>query len=87
MFLVSDFEEEEKEYVVDRILDRRLVVHDSIPTPECYEYLVAWKDCSEEENTWEPYEYVKNCKAELKELNQRLHMAQKASSLTIKIES
>ena len=80
LFLVSELDDEEKEYAVDKILDRRLVVDGPNPTPECYEYLVAWKDCSEEEDSWEPYENVKKCQMELEEFHQRLNKKKKESS-------
>ena len=71
--------EDEKEYAVDKILDRRLVVDGPNPMPECYVYLVAWKDCSEEEDSWEPYENVKKCQMELEEFHQRLNKKKKES--------
>ena len=75
---MSDFEEKGKEYAVDKILDRRLVVDGPNPMPECYVYLVAWKDCSEEEDSWEPYENVKKCKAKIEELLNKTKSIRKA---------
>ena len=75
---MSDFEEKWKEYAVDKILDRRLVVDGPNPMPECYVYLVAWKDCSEEEDSWEPYENVKKCKAKIEELLNKTKSIRKA---------
>ena len=72
--------EDEKEYAVDKILDRRLVVEGPNPLSECYEYLAAWMACSEEENTCEPYENVKKCQADIDELHQRLKKTQKKRS-------
>ena len=77
-------EDDEKEYAVNKILDRRLVVKVPNPTHESYEYLVSWKDCGEEENTWEPYENVKKCKEDIDALNRRLGKSQKKSSVPSK---
>jgi hypothetical protein len=40
-----------KNYVIEKILDKRKTKNNG------YEYLIKWKDLSNEENTWEPYEH------------------------------
>lgn len=46
----------EQEYQLDFILDSRLDPDD----PTNYQYLCKWRDVSDAENSWEPYEYVYN---------------------------
>ena len=57
------------EFVVNRILDRRLRKPDirDIPQDGDYEYLVAWEGYGDDENTWEPYDNLKQCTLKMKE--------------------
>lgn len=43
---IKDFFDNSTEFVVEKILDRRLY-------KDQVQYLVKWKNCSEEDNTWE----------------------------------
>lgn len=64
----------ENEFVVGKILDRRLLykLENCVPLDEDYEYLVSWDGYDEEENTWEPYDHLKHCTVKLKEFHDRL---------------
>jgi len=56
--------EGEQEYEVQEILDART-------TPQGQEYLVAWKDYSAEENSWEPKENLRNCQQAINSYHQQ----------------
>ncbi len=64
----------ENEFVVGKILDRRLLlaIAKSNPLDEDYEYLVSWEGYRDEDNTWEPYDNLKHCTLKLKEFHDRL---------------
>lgn len=63
----------DNEFIVDKILNRRLIVKVSggIPRDEHYEYLVSWIGFTPEDNSWEPYENL-TCTVKLKEFHKRL---------------
>lgn len=46
--------EEEANYVVDKILDKR--TRNGI-----VEYFLSWKGFDSDENSWEPIEHLENC--------------------------
>ncbi len=52
--------EDEEEFEVEKIFDYR---GEGLQT----EYLVKWKGCSNDENTWEPIEHLTNAQATLAE--------------------
>lgn len=54
------------EFGVEDILDHR-VNHDLLRT----EFLVKWKNCDKDENTWEPLDYIYKCPVLLKELERK----------------
>lgn len=64
----------ENEFVVEKILNRRLMfsVKDVPPQEKDYEYLVSWKGYGDDANTWEPYEHLDHCPLKVKEFHERL---------------
>jgi hypothetical protein len=61
------------EYLVDKILERRLICKvEGYPQDEDYEYLVSWAGYTAEDNTWEPFDHMTDCSAKLQEFKDRL---------------
>ena len=61
----DDDDGKDEEYVIEKVLKKRL-------NNGKIEYLLKWKDYGDEDNTWEPLEYVKKDKAIIEyEENQR----------------
>ncbi|XP_033225777.1 msx2-interacting protein [Belonocnema kinseyi] len=60
-------EPSDEEYVVEKILAKRLN-----PKKRCYEYLLKWDGYAHEFNTWEPIESVSTCKFLLEEFERNL---------------
>lgn len=63
----GDNENSDEEYVVEKILAKRLN-----PKKRCYEYLLKWEGYGHEFNTWEPIESVSTCKYLLEEFERNL---------------
>lgn len=63
----GDNEASDEEYVVEKILAKRLN-----PKKRCYEYLLKWEGYAHEFNTWEPIESVSTCKYLLEEFERNL---------------
>ena len=66
------------EYEVNEILDRRFlpsVSNPDDPTESDYEYLVSWKECGDEANTWEPLENLSKCRKKLDKFHRRISTA------------
>ena len=61
--------EEEDQYEVERILDKR----DNT-------YLVKWKGYEEEENTWEPVQHLRNCYQKIKDYHKGNNLPRELSS-------
>ncbi|XP_051155161.1 mucin-4 isoform X2 [Leptopilina boulardi] len=64
---LADNENSDEEYVVEKILAKRLN-----PKKRCYEYLLKWDGYAHEYNTWEPIESVSTCKYLLEEFERNL---------------
>jgi hypothetical protein len=54
---------DQEEFMVDCILQHRVIPKGSIKKPHHLEFLVAWLGYEEEFNTWEPYSLVKDLQA------------------------
>ncbi|XP_029168681.1 flocculation protein FLO11 [Nylanderia fulva] len=63
----EDAESSNEEYVVEKILAKRLN-----PKKRCSEYLIKWEGYSHENNTWESAEAVATCKNMLEEFERNL---------------
>jgi len=78
--------EQVMEYEVDEILDRRLLPHKTAstdgtpPIDTDFEYLVSWKGCEAEENTWEPYANLAKCKKKVTAYLHRINPSASTSS-------
>lgn len=64
---LADNENSDEEYVVEKILAKRLN-----PKKRCYEYLLKWDGYAHEYNTWEPVDSVSTCKYLLEEFERNL---------------
>ena len=56
---------EQNEFLVENILEHR---HDGSKRRTCYEFLVKWAGYDNSDNTWEPWEYVRDNKQLIKYL-------------------
>ncbi len=69
----DDNSSDKLEFVVDRILSRRLLAGKvNSCSPEDYEYLVHWEGYDHSEDTWEPYNHLLGCPNKMKDFNDRL---------------
>ena len=69
---LDDEELSEDEYLVSKIINRRLAFKVHRPTDADYEYLVQWEGYGPKENTWEPYDNLKDCTILMKQFPDRL---------------
>ena len=69
---LDDEELSEDEYLVPKIINRRLAFKVHRPTDADYEYLVQWEGYGPKENTWEPYDNLKDCTILMKQFLDRL---------------
>ena len=60
-------ETSEEEYVVEKVVDKRIRNHGKI------EYLLKWKGWGSEHNTWEPTEHI-YCRHKIKQFEQKLQL-------------
>ena len=66
---------ENDEYVVDKILDRKLIdaTKDEDECTEAdYYYLVRWEGYDHTEDTWEPLDNLESCQAKMQDFRDRL---------------
>ena len=66
----GDLEWEVEKIIKSEIIAYKKRVHGKLRTLQELRYLVKWKGCSEDENTWEPPEHLGN----VQELVEQFHL-------------
>lgn len=84
----KDSNTSESGFEIDTILDKKW-------TRDGYRYLIRWEGYSDENNTWEPFSHIRNCRGLLQEFHQRMRekkeeekkMKKEATELEVKKEA